>query len=185
MGTIPTIATLASGAVVTSAYLNSLKAANDFWAATPRCYAYASAVATTFISGTPNVVTLDAEIYDIVQSGDTPMHDNATNNTRIVCRTAGKYEITGQVQIGSNATGVRTAQIRLNSAGNAGSGTLLAINQQGAVSGGATSVGIIPVEAVLSAGDYIEMFGTQTSGVNLTTVVGAGLTFMRMKLTGA
>ena len=120
-----------------------------------------------------------------MQSGDTPMHDNATNNTRIVCRTGGKYEITGQVQIGSNATGVRTAQIRLNSAGNAGSGTLLAINQQGAVSGGATSVGIIPVEAVLSAGDYIEMFGTQTSGVNLTTVVGAGLTFMRMKLTGA
>ena len=44
MGTIPTIATATAGTVGTAAYMNSIKAANDFWALTPRAYVDQSSV---------------------------------------------------------------------------------------------------------------------------------------------
>lgn len=40
------------------------------------------------------------------------------------------------------------------------------------------------VEVDLSVGDYIEAFGQQNSGGALNTVVGSGISFLRVKLTG-
>lgn len=181
MGTIPTIASFPSGGIVTSSYLNQIKTVNDFWANAPGVYVYSSAV-QSITSGTANLIGFDLEVYDIVQSGDTPSHDNATNNSRLICRTAGKYEIGGQIQIASNATGTRAVQVRLNAAGNPASGTLLGTSQQAPLTGASTSVTLPPVRIALAIGDYIEMFATQTSGGALNTVIGQGTTFLRMDL---
>lgn len=183
MGTIPTIPTFANP--ITSAYFAAIKATSDFWALTPRCSVYQSSAQSIAVSGTAAVIGFDSEVYDIVQSGDSPSHDNATLNSRIIIRTPGKYEITGQVYYAANGTGTRSAEIRLNAAGNIASGTRISLNQQTALTGPGTPATPPPVEAALVAGDYVEIFGTQTSGGALNTAPGSGLTFLRVKLTGA
>ena len=184
MGTIPTAPTFTAGSTLAAADLNELRDAIDFWALTPRTYAWQSAAQST-TSGAAALIALQSEVYDIVQSGDTASHDLVTDNSRLYVRTTGKYEINGQVQFATNATGVRTAQIRLNAAGAVGGGSLLVTAQQSPLTGASTSVTMPSIEVALTAGDYIEMFGTQTSGGALNTVVGQGVTFLRMKLTGS
>lgn len=184
MGAIPVGPTFTAGQVVTAAQLNQMNDVSAFWALTPRCYAY-QATLQSLTHNTWAAVTCDGEVYDIVQSGDTAAHDLSTNNSRIYVRTSGKYELSGQVQVASNATGYRAAQIRLNAAGSGVGGTFLAASYQGAISGVSTSVNVISVEAPLNAGDYIELFGLQNSGGALNTVAGQGVTFLRMKLTGS
>lgn len=184
MGAVPTIATWSPG-VLTTAHLNSIKAAVDFLQSPPQCSAYHSTL-SSLTSGTTTVIPLQSEFYDVVQSGDSPMHDNSTNNSRIVARTAGKYEISGQLGFASNATGVRSAVIKINAAGNPASGTSVMSPQVAALSS-ATTVVAIPVKTVqLAVGDYIEMFGLQTSGGALNTAPGTGgdTTFLQMKWVG-
>lgn len=186
MGVIPTIATAIAGTVATAAYLNSVKAANDFWALTPRAYVYQSSVTSVANSAASwTLLPMQAEVFDIVQSGDSPMHDTTTDPSRVYIRTTGKYEINGQVQIVLNSVGYRSAQVRLNAAGSGSGGTQLALNVVDASSAALVSLPIPTVEVALSAGDYVELFAQQNSGGALNTIVGAGVTFLRVKLTGA
>jgi hypothetical protein len=186
MGTIPTIATHGVGAVVTAAYLNSIKAANDFWALTPRAYVYQSSVTSVANSAASwTLLPFQAEVFDIVQSGDSPMHDTTTDPSRVYIRTTGKYEINGQVQIVLNSVGYRAAQVRLNAAGSGSGGTQLALNIVDASSAALVSLPIPTVEVSLTAGDYVEAFAQQNSGGALNTVVGVGVSFLRVKLVGA
>ena len=191
MGTIPTVATFASGAVVTSAYLNSIKARADFWAAPPRCSAYQTS--TTNITYSVGVtagtaVAFDSEIFDIPNNydggGDAGMHDTSTLNTRVYARTTGKYRISGQVQFANAAGGNRVAAVRLNAAGSFTGGTFLMQNTQGALSGGSTSCAVPGFTYPLNAGDYIELFGaqSQTAGTSLATVSGQANTWLLMEL---
>lgn len=182
MGTIPTVATFTAGSVVTAAYLNSLKAAVDFWANTPRVSAYRSTAQSIPNAGSGAVVLLNAETYDIVQSGDSPMHDNSTNSSRLIARTTGKYMVAGQIQYASNATGARSAIVRKNAAGAVGGGTEVTQNIQAAVSANATTVPFGPVEISMNAGDYIEMFAYQTSGGSLDLGSGISATYMSLRL---
>ncbi len=185
MGVIPTIATATAGTVATAAYMNSIKAASDFWALTPRAYVYQSSVTSVANSAASwTLLPMQAEVFDIVQSGDSPMHDTTTDPSRIYIRTTGKYEINGQVQIVLNSVGYRAAQVRLNAAGSGSGGTQLALNVVDASSAALVSLPIPTVEVALSAGDYVELFAQQNSGGALNTIVGAGVTFLRVKLTG-
>lgn len=184
MGTIPTWPTITTGQYVTSTVMNQYRDAGNFWARTPRCYAYESTAQTT-TTGTWLLVALASEIYDIVQSGDSPSHDNTTNNSRIYIRTTGIYEITGQAQFVANSSGARQATIRLNSGGVSTGGTIIIQNTQSNAGTLTTSVSMTTVEASLTAGDYLEMFAWQNSGGNLDTLAGYSATFMRMKLTGS
>ena len=178
MGTIPTFPSKAASDVLTAANWNAAKAANDFWALTPRCYAYQSTLQSPAIS-TWTLISLNSEVYDIVQSGDTPSHDLTTNNGRIYCRTTGKYEISGQVAFVANATGYRMARIQSSTAG------ILVESHQGAVSTVSTSVPLPPIDVPLTAGEYIYVEGYQTGAAPLDTLPGVSATFLRMKLTGA
>lgn len=184
MGTIPVGPTFVAGQKLTAAQLNQMNAVSDFWALTPRCYAYSS-VAQSIPNTTGTAIDMTSEVYDIVQAGDSGSHGGVTNPSRIQIRTTGKYEITGQIQFASNATGIRTAQVRMNAAGNVASGTLLSTNQQAPLTGASTSVTLPVVEVALTDTDYVEMFATQTSGGALNTVSGQGTTFLRIKLTGS
>ena len=186
MGVIPTIATATAGTVATAAYMNSIKAANDFWALTPRAYVYQSSVTSVANSAaTWTLLPFQAEVFDIVQSGDSPMHDTTTDPSRVYIRTTGKYEINGQVQIVLNSVGYRAAQVRLNAAGSGSGGTQLALNVVDASSAALVSLPIPTVEVSLTEGDYVEAFAQQNSGGALNTIVGAGVTFLRVKLTGS
>ena len=70
MGTIPTITTFTAGAILTAPEMNSIKAANDFWALTPRCSVYQSSVTSISNSAaTWTVVAFQAEVFDVVQLG--------------------------------------------------------------------------------------------------------------------
>ena len=185
MGVIPTIATATAGTVATAAYMNSIKAASDFWALTPRAYVYQSSVTSVANSAASwTLLPFQAEVFDIVQSGDSPMHDTTTDPSRVYIRTTGKYEINGQVQIVLNSVGYRAAQVRLNAAGSGSGGTQLALNVVDASSAALVSLPIPTVEVALTAGDYVEAFVQQNSGGSLNTVTGAGVSFLRVKLTG-
>lgn len=184
MGTIPVAPSFVAGEKPSGAKMTSIKTAVDFWAGPPKCSVYQGTTATTMTTGVSTVIGFDTELFDVVQSGDTPSHDTATNNSRIVCRTAGKYEISGQVMFASNATGSRVVQVRMNAAGNAASGTQICQTSQGPVSGASTSVPIGPIEVDLAVGDYIEMFGLQASGGNLASNTGRANTYLRMAMSG-
>lgn len=184
MGTIPVGPTFTAGQKLTAANLNAMNDAQVFWALTPRCYAYQGS-AQTLTTGVSTLITFDSEVYDIVQSGDTPAHDNTTNNSRIFARTTGKYDIRAQVMFGNNATGSRILQVRLNSAGSSVGGTQIAQTSQGAVSGASTSVPLLIPSYPLSAGDYIELFASQASGGNLALNVGQMNTFLGIRLDGS
>ena len=186
MGVIPTIATATAGTVGTAAYMNSIKAASDFWALTPRAYVYQSSVTSIANSAASwTLLPMQAEVFDIVQSGDSPMHDTATDPSRVYIRTTGKYEINGQVQIVLNSVGYRAAQVRLNAAGSGSGGTQLALNVVDASSAALVSLPIPTVEVALTAGDYVEAFAQQNSGGALNTIVGSGVSFLRVKLSGS
>ena len=186
MGTIPTITTFTAGAVLTAPQMNNLKDVADFWALTPRAYVYQSSVTSVANSAaTWTLLPMQAEVFDIVQSGDSPMHDTTTDPSRIYIRTTGKYEINGQVQIVLNSAGYRAAQVRLNAAGSGSGGTQLAINVVDASSAALVSLPIPTVEVSLTAGDYVEAFAQQNSGTALNTIVGSGVSFLRVKLSGS
>ena len=187
MGTIPTPPTFTAGAVLTATQQNTLRDSINFLLNPPQCEAYATAVLST-TSGTEIVVPLAGEVFDIVQSGDSPMHDNTTNNTRIVCRTPGKYWVSGQISYAANTGGtVRHIHIRMNSGGSSTGGTLVAITKQGPIASGtvSTSAAVAVRKLAMTAGDYIEMFAFQNSGVALDAASGVGVTFLTLVWAGS
>ncbi len=95
MGTIPTFPTFTAGVAPSAATLNLMRDTVNFWALTPRCSVYLSTV-QNINNNTSTPIAFDAELFDIVQAGDTESHNVTTNNSRVVIRTAGKYEVTGQ-----------------------------------------------------------------------------------------
>jgi hypothetical protein len=186
MGTIPTPPTFAPGETTgVAAKLNQLRDALNFWAAPPQCYAYPSTGQTT-VSGVWLVITHNAELFDVVQAGDTQMHDVSASQSRITFRTPGKYEVVGQAAFDGSTTGTRIAQIRLNAAGSSSGGTRLIQSVQSPVSASFST--FVPLPTVIvqaAAGDYIELFMQQTSGANLGVTPGQENTFMRARLVGA
>jgi hypothetical protein len=72
-----------------------------------------AAAQTGILSATVTKLVFDTERFDTAGNVASTMHDNVTNNTRLTCRHAGKYEITGQVEwSASPANGI--LQIFLN-----------------------------------------------------------------------
>lgn len=88
------------------------------------------------------------------------IHSTSTNNSRLTCKTAGKYLIGGSVDWASNATGQRQLLIRLNGT------TYIAPNGVTPVSGDTTKQGISTLYS-LAVNDYVELTVFQTSGGSL------------------
>jgi hypothetical protein len=113
-------------------------------------------------NGVTTYLTFNSERFDT----DT-IHDTVTNNSRLTCKTAGKYIIVGHVRFFSNQTGtMRLASIRLNGA------TEIARHSQ--------SPAIVPnvemsVTTIydLAVNDYVELGAYQDSGGALGVEVAA------------
>lgn len=93
------------------------------------------------------------------------LHSTSVNNSRITIKTTGKYIITGCVGFASNATGKRIVRIIKNGA------TVLQYAGQDAQSSGNTDISIAVI-ASLTATDYVEIQGYQSSGGSLDAIAG-------------
>lgn len=96
-------------------------------------------------ASTPTVLALNSERYDT-----DVIHDNATNNSRLTCKTAGKYRITGQVQWASGAGTFRQADLLLNGT------TVIAVDNRPPVSGTVTYQQVTTTYD-LAVNDYVEL----------------------------
>src|SRR5215211_2483115 len=65
-------------------------------------------------SGVDTAVALNSERYDQAGNAASTMHDNATTNSRLTCRYAGVYSISGHAEWASSGGGIRRIKIRLN-----------------------------------------------------------------------
>jgi hypothetical protein len=111
-------------------------------------------------NNTITVLTLDSERWD----SDT-IHDTSSNTSRLTCKTAGKYIVTGNVSFASNATGERVAYINLNGATNA------AISKTNAAqTASAPTVLTVTTIMDLAVNDYLELAALQNSGGSLNVL---------------
>lgn len=104
-------------------------------------------------SATLTVLALNSERYDT----DT-IHDTATNNSRLTCKTAGVYAISGNVSFAANATGLRELDILLNGA------TMIASKTVGNVGGTVATIVDVGCDYLLAVNDYVELRVYQDSG---------------------
>ena len=140
---------------------------------TPGCHAYSSSN-QSLTSTVATALALNQERYDT----DT-MHDTVTDNTKVVCKTAGKFHLTGAVAFEANGTGDRQARLLLNGT------TIIAIQVQGAVSGVQTVVQVA-TDYALAVNDYVELVAYQGSGSTLNSEASANYApFLSAARTGA
>ena len=104
---------------------------------------------------TNTILAFNSERYDT-----DAIHDNVTNNSRLTCKTAGKYLIVGFIRWVSNATGIREAIVRL------GGTTPVKSIHVTALSGDATTCLCVSIIS-LAVNEYLELLGYQNSGVAL------------------
>lgn len=104
--------------------------------------------------------TLTALSFNAERFDTDSIHDNVTNNSRLTCRTAGKYQIIGQVAFVDNSTGLRSLNIRLNGA------TVIAFVELSADNSGANRFQVTTIYD-LAVNDYVELVAFQASGVAL------------------
>ncbi|NQW23332.1 MAG: hypothetical protein HQ475_07805 [SAR202 cluster bacterium] len=125
-------------------------------------------------NATDTALAFDSERWDT-----DVIHDTVTNNSRLTCKTAGKYIIVGSVRWTSNVTGVRNTFIRLNGT------TWLAFNMPDTNQGNVHAITVSTIYD-LAVNDYIELMVHQTSGgaLNLEATGNYSPEFMMAKVLG-
>lgn len=147
---------LADGAVNTSAKLADGIVTNAKLASDVRpCARVYHSVAQSIADGVLTALAFDTERYDT----DT-IHDTVTNNTRLTCKTAGKYRITANVGFAANGTGARELTIRLN-------GTTRICSELRMGFATYENVMHVSTEWNLAVNDYVEAYVYQNSGAAL------------------
>lgn len=112
-------------------------------------------------NATDTIVAFDSERYDT----DT-IHDNATNNSRLTCKTAGKYLVWAGICFDTNGTGRRKGELIVNGATVTSLITLVPPGDDWCGLNYSTIVD-------LNVNDYIQVRVSQNSGGALNVKVGA------------
>ena len=118
----------------------------------PRARAYNSATISHATSGSWQAVALDSERYDVGA-----MHSTAVNTSRLTATVAGTYRMSANLIFAANATGQRGVAIVVNG------GTFIAATLVPAPPSGVIDLHV-SCDYQLSATDYVEMHGFQSSG---------------------
>jgi len=121
-------------------------------------------------SGDYTALTFDTETFDTDN-----MHDNTTNPTRLTVNTAGLYIIEATVASQSFASGTLVCTLLLNGT------TAIGYNGINDLNNGDPNYLEISTIYNLSQGDYIELFASQDSGVNIAIFV-TGTNFSMARL---
>jgi hypothetical protein len=124
-------------------------------------------------SGALTTLTWDAEDFDTAA-----LHDNAVNNSRLTAPISGIYQVTAGVDWAFNATGFRQAAVSVNGSSHAS----VIVDPSSSADEHQQVSDIVN----LSAGDFVEVQGEQTSGGGLNVLGGGGSfpTFMAMTWIG-
>lgn len=130
----------------------------------------------TLANSTTTVIPLQTELWDSTGT----MHDTTTNTSRLVAPIDGRYLILANLGFVQNAVGRRICQVRLNAAGAGAGGIPISEENHMASPLGSTVIGT-KFEYDLIAGDYVEMFGNQTSGAPLDSADVVHQTWMSMR----
>lgn len=160
--------------LISSAKLNEMEQA--IWEAhsgVPTAHVYLTAAVTIPDgSGTWTSVTFDTELFD-----NFGMHDNLTNNTRLVCQEQGVYLITANVGWNASSVGYRAARIMRN-------GVTVWATNHALPHSGAAAFGQPTLVAMrsMAVGEYVELQLQQTSGVALGLQTGAPNTVLTAAL---
>ena len=126
---------------------------------TPSVSAFKS-VAQSLTDSVTTVITFTSEDFD-----NDGMHSISSNTGRLTAVRAGIYLVGAYVGFDSNATGYRRIVLRKNAT------DVIAADTKSAVSGVATHLNAMgPVQ--LSATDYVDVTGVQTSGIALSVTTG-------------
>lgn len=123
-------------------------------------------------TATPTALAFNSERYDT-----DVIHDTVTNNSRLTCKTAGKYLIIGNLTWQANTTGQRGTSILL------GGVTQLAYLYVDPVGSGKPRAFIATIYS-LAVNDYVQLIATQNSGIALTIDVEANISpeFMMQRI---
>lgn len=130
----------------------------------PQCGVYQITAQTFAVSGTSYLMSWDTLGYDTdatMWTAGVPSH--------ITFNTPGKWRVKAQLMWLANTTGIRQVDIRKNSAASPTGGARVGLGFMQA-SSTASQVTVCQAEVMLYgivAGDYIEIFGSQTSGGSL------------------
>lgn len=92
------------------------------------------------------------------------IHDNVTNNERLICKTAGRYLIFGHAGLSANSTGLRKIRIYLNNT--------TGLAEQSVVGSSITTVMSIATVYELAVDDYVELEVYQNSTSTLSLSIG-------------
>jgi hypothetical protein len=138
-----------------------LRDALDFLLAPPKVSVGTSSPQTV-TTGISTIIDFTAENWDYTPD---PMHESVTWPNRVTATTAGAYLVSGIASFESNATGYRSATIRVN-------GSLVRQYRIPAASGAPTEIGFAYVWS-FAEDDYAELQVFQNSGGD--RAVGAAL----------
>ena len=173
---IPDPGTWAAGLVTTSMMNTRLRDVENWLLNPPHVHCFRTATKTGTANNTFVLYDMDTELYDWSVSA---MHDNSTNNSRLVAPEAGVYYISAHIRYAAAAGGARGVLIRKNAAGNPVSGTAL-IERYELPSSGNTGYVHWSGDFLMSANDYIEMWTQQNSGAGLDVLPGVHVTYLSM-----
>jgi len=135
----------------------------------PKVGAYQNAAGTSLVNATSSGPLL----YDAESVDSDNMHSTASNQGRITFNTAGRYLINVFVMLPNVTTyTVYTVNPRLNSGGTGGGTSIRSFDLRSP--GGAPAQSAITFTRVFAAGDYMEIYVTQTSGSTRVTDFGNG-----------
>jgi len=118
--------------------------------------------AKTLANNTDTVIDFNLERWDT-----DGIHDNAINNTRLTCQTAGKYYITGALKFKNDPDGNRGIKIKMNAAN-----TPLA-SQFFPNTGTNSTYCSVGTVYDLAVDDYVTLWGYHLAGNNLDILVEA------------
>lgn len=144
---------IAAGQIIRAAFLDRLDS--------PPLVALRQTVAQSIINASWVAIAFDTE--DVDSYGG---HSTVTNTSRYTAQYSGWYAVCGMTSFAPNSTGFRTARIQVNGS------ALLGTQTYGTHNGSAEAMIITPTRDVyLTAGDYVEVAGYQSSGGSLNTAV--------------
>lgn len=110
-------------------------------------------------TSTETAVALNSERNDTDS-----IHDNSTNNSRLTCRTAGVYLITGQLRYAAHATGWRRAGIKI------GGTTYIGLRDTPSLGGTDEATASVATIYPLAVNEYVELIAYQNSGSSLNVL---------------
>lgn len=164
------------GTSIDAADLNKVEA-GIFEISYAPCVRVTHNAAQSITSGVGTALAFNSERFDQAGNAADTMHDTVTNNSRLTCRYAGVYQITGNIIWAANNTGQRGCAIRLNGT------TFLADSTNDTAGTGTTNINVTTLYA-LAVNDFVELVVTQSSGgaLNVNTSGNISPEFMMVRV---